>query len=170
MIASFLQYGEYLERIWLLLAERLDATNAGEEVSQLIFQCLEMNRFGYLVNMYDGGFSSQEFKTGSQNYPKAADSFRKAFESCGSLDFASGERYAKALLSANRPMDAIEVLEKLSTLVDDKSGPMWKRVEIMRQQAVQQLSLGKSEKDSKPEAAARRLSRIWLFFTLRKFF
>ncbi|XP_055340616.1 tetratricopeptide repeat protein 21B-like [Paramacrobiotus metropolitanus] len=147
------QDAEYLERLWLLLAEQLDLSNRGDDVSQLMFRCIEYNRTGYLVNMYDG------FHCGNQNHPKAAECFRRAFETTGCTDFVSGERMALAQLSSHRPMDAVDTVDQLSRLPADSNGNMARSIVQMRQIALNQLAFRKDERDMKADAAGRRMSR-----------
>ena len=159
---------EYLERMWLLLAEQLDITSRGEQVSHLVFRTMEFNKAGYIVNMYEG------FHCGVQNFPKAAECFRRAFEATGQRDFVSGERYAWAQLNANRPMDAIDgldILERKSTSLGGGGGRMsmsssrnaiTSSVQAMRNQALTQLLLRSDgeQRSARPhETSTRRLSR-----------
>ncbi|OQV18038.1 Tetratricopeptide repeat protein 21B [Hypsibius exemplaris] len=163
------QHADYLERMWLLLAEQLDINNRGDEVSQLIFRTMEFNKSGYIVNMYEA------FHCGAQNFPKAAECFRRAFEATGYRDFTSGERLAWAQLNANRPMEVIEVLDMLerkTTVLGGMGGDAGTRdagsktaivmasVQTMRSQALGQLMLRPDERGtSRTEGTARRQSR-----------
>jgi hypothetical protein len=152
-----------LERLWLLLAEQQDISNRGDEVSHLVFRAMEFNRSGYIVNMYEG------FHCGVQNFPKAAECFRRAFEATGNQDFVSGERYAWAQLNANRPMEVIDGLDTLErkclalrTTDEQAQGTSGgaASIQTLRNQAMVQLALRIDERRGLPDAAGRRQSRV----------
>ena len=150
---TILQDAEYLERMWLLLADCLDITSRGDEVSQLIFRAIEYNRGTYLVNMYEG------FHCGSSNHSKAAECFRRAMEATGGRDFVSGERYVFSQLNAHRPMEAIDGLAALERSCEDVSLGMKQpgsniilTVQMLRRRALAALAL-------RPEESTRNIRR-----------
>ncbi|GAV02084.1 hypothetical protein RvY_12693-2 [Ramazzottius varieornatus] len=152
---------DYLERMWLLLADSQDITRRSDEVAQLIFRAVEYNRASYLTNMYEG------FHCGSTNHAKAAECFRRAMEATGGRDFVSGERYVWSQLNAHRPMEAIDGLaalerscEAVTQGMKQPGSNVMTTVHMLRRRALAGLALRPEESGGRPDGESiRRHSR-----------
>ena len=145
-----LQDSEFLEKIWLLRAELMNVTLRSENASHMIFRATEFNRSGYVVNMFEGLFFA------AQNYSKSAESFKKAFEATGCRDFTSGERCAWACIKANRPMEALNILENfrgpgtsLPSSAYEINAEMWSVLLGLRHQILRALAFKADEEESR---------------------